>query len=94
MISGAMLDSKGEVKGVVHLYNKMESEEVLESDRVELEALLPALGEIIRTADESLEVFNITSSLYLHLDSITKSIRSKLDILAEKQMPILATSVH
>ena len=51
---GAMVDKQGEVKGVLQLFNKQEG--VTEQDQVELAVLLPALGELIRTADESMEV--------------------------------------
>ncbi len=35
-------------------------EEICEQDKCELAALLPALGEIIRTADESMEVSRLS----------------------------------
>lgn len=58
---GAMIDRNGEVKGVLQLMNKTGGNDAIsEQDETELAALLPALGEIIRTADESMEVSRIS----------------------------------
>lgn len=63
MMIGAMVDKNGEVKGVLQLMNKNSADgEITEQDKNELAALLPALGEIIRTADESMEVSRLSYS--------------------------------
>jgi hypothetical protein len=43
--------------------------------------LLPALGEIIKTADESLQIFNISSGLELYLRQINETVFEKTQIL-------------
>lgn len=41
------------------------SNKILLQDELELKALLPALGEIVKTADEALTIANISSGLEL-----------------------------
>lgn len=59
-----MIDKNGEIKGILQLINKNQDKVsldcVTESDEIELNSLLPALGEIVRTADESLEVSRLS----------------------------------
>lgn len=57
---GPMIDRNGEVKGVLQLINKEGDGIISEQDVIEMNALLPALGEIIRTADESMEITRIS----------------------------------
>ncbi|CDW84755.1 UNKNOWN [Stylonychia lemnae] len=65
MLIGAMVDRYGEVNGVLQLINKSGADtEITEQDMIELKALLPALGEIIRTADESMEISRLRYAVF------------------------------
>ena len=65
MLIGAMVDKSGQVMGVLQLINKVGPEEkITDQDQRELMALLPALGEIIRTADESMEITRLSYGNY------------------------------
>ncbi len=65
MLIGAMVDKTGQVMGVLQLINKCGPEEkITEQDQIELMALLPALGEIIKTADESMEITRLSYGKY------------------------------
>ena len=55
MIIGPMVDKNGKVRGVIQLLNKLQGTG-FQQDETELKALLPALGEILRTADEGFEL--------------------------------------
>ena len=55
MIIGPMVDKDGKVRGVIQLLNKQNST-TFSQDEVELNSLLPALGEVLRTADEGFEL--------------------------------------
>ena len=67
MLIGPMIDRNGDIKGVIQLINKEggDKAKITEQDKIELRTLLPALGEIIRTADESLEVTKLSVGMYL-----------------------------
>lgn len=55
-----MVDRNGNVKGVLQLINKQDNLDINEQDERELNVLLPAMGEIIRTADESMEITRLS----------------------------------
>ena len=43
---------KGNPRGVIQFINKKFNDDIEEKDSYEINALLPALGELIKTADE------------------------------------------
>jgi len=61
LIIGPMIDTNGEVRGVVQLFNKLsfgckdETAEIVQRDKDELDCILLALGEVIKTADQFYE---------------------------------------
>jgi len=59
IVVGPLVDIKGNIRGVIHLVNKEDSNgntQITDDDRKEINGLLPILGEIIRTADEASEI--------------------------------------
>ena len=54
MVIAPLMDNKGDVHGVIQLMNKegRDGDQITEQDKLELKALLPSLGEIIRSADD------------------------------------------
>ena len=61
-VFGALTDSKGNTRGVLHLINKEEnySTQITDEDKREIAGILPILGEIIRTADEASEISELS----------------------------------
>lgn len=74
---GSMVDRDGNVKGVLQLMNKTGDEPITEQDQHELAVLLPALGEIIRTADESMEITRLCYALRQCMSKINSAIFDK-----------------
>lgn len=60
MMVGPLVDQKGQLRGVLQLINKDgengQPVAIGDEDLKEIQGILPALGEIIRTADESSEL--------------------------------------
>lgn len=59
IVVGPLVDIKGTIRGVIHLVNKEDSNgntQITDDDRIEINGILPILGEIIRTADEASEI--------------------------------------
>ena len=78
ILIGPMVDKNGQVMGVLQLMNKMGSDErITEQDQNELASLLPALGEIIRTADESMEITRLSYGKHIH-KLIVKALKTSL----------------
>jgi len=67
MLIGPIFDRDGNLKGVIQLINKEGDGIITEQDRIELDSLLPSLGEIIKTADEVREINNVSSGIELYL---------------------------
>ena len=61
MVVGALVDYKGNVRGVIHFVNKddLGDKTITDEDRQNIEGVLPTLGEVIRCADESSELSQI-----------------------------------
>ena len=61
VVVGAMVDGTGQTRGVIQLINKEETEgkRITEEERLDIQGVLPALGEILRCADESSELSQI-----------------------------------
>jgi len=61
VVVGAMVDGTGQTRGVIQLINKEETESkrITEEERLDIQGVLPALGEILRCADESSELSQI-----------------------------------
>lgn len=71
MVLGAIVDYKGNVRGVIHFVNKddLGDKTISDEDLKNIEGILPTLGEVVRSADESSELSQICcckSSLNLH----------------------------
>lgn len=60
ILIGPLIDQKGNIRGVLHMINKDgdngTAAPITEEDKREIAGILPALGEIIRTADEASEL--------------------------------------
>ena len=64
-------------------------------DVSQLDSLLPAIGEILRAADDSLRVINISAGLNAHMQEINVSINDKASaFMADSTMPMISTSVR
>lgn len=56
---------------------------------------MPAIGEILRAADESFRVINIAAGLNSHMGDIKTSINDKASaFMADSSMPMISTSVR
>eukprot|EP00347_Sterkiella_histriomuscorum_P004463 403360366 len=95
MLIGAMVDKNGEVKGVLQLINKVGSEgQITDQDLIELRALLPALGEIIRTADESMEITRLSYALKQCLGNINNAVFDKEKDIGQNNLAMLDSMVR
>ena len=63
MMVGPIEDVNGEIRGVLQFINKKDKLNIDSSDEIELKTILPALGEMIKTADETLKIINISAGL-------------------------------
>jgi len=63
MMVGPIEDVNGEIRGVLQFINKKDKANIDASDEIELKTILPALGEMIKTADETLKIINISAGL-------------------------------
>lgn len=65
-IAGPLIDSKGQIRGVIQFINKDDNgrTQITEDDKKEISGILPILGEIMRTADESSEISEVSCSLH------------------------------
>jgi hypothetical protein len=52
MMVAPVMDCEGQLRGVVQLCNKQHGEKISEQDLSEFDCLMPALGEIFKTAEE------------------------------------------
>jgi hypothetical protein len=74
MLVGPAFDSQGNLRAVVQLLNKKNSADIEDMDAHSLDALLPTIGEILRCADDSLKIMQITAGLYDHMAGMRESI--------------------
>jgi hypothetical protein len=70
MLVGPALDSQGSIRAVIQLINKKHDGDIDDMDVSQLDSLLPAIGEILRAADDSLRVINISAGLNTHMHEI------------------------
>ncbi len=96
MIFGPISDNQGNIKGVVQLVNKLPRSrgKITSQDELELRALLPALGEIVKTADEALTITNIATGLELYLAQMNETVNEKTAIFETKGMALISGSVQ
>ena len=93
MIIGPIFDSKGVLKGIIQLINKIDNDPVTESDERELSSLLPIIGEIIKTADQVKLITNISSGVDEYLCLNEDIIVNTAEQLKEKSMQPIANSI-
>ena len=86
MIIGPIHDLHGNLKGIIQLVNKHEDDAITEQDQKEIESLLPAIGEIIRTADKVRLITNISAGLDEHLCKNERIIVETAKQLEDKSM--------
>ena len=93
MIIGPIFDSKGVLKGIIQLINKVDNDPITESDERELSSLLPIIGEIIKTADQVKLITNISSGVDEYLCTNEDIIVQTAEQLKEKSMQPIANSI-
>ena len=86
MIVGPIHDNKGVLKGIIQLINKNSDDAITDQDEMELKALLPSIGEIIKTADQVRLITNISAGVDEHLCKNEKIIVETAKQLEEKSM--------
>jgi hypothetical protein len=61
MVVGSLVDSKGDIRGVIHMINKDDygDKSITEEDIQNIEGVLPTLGEVVKSADEGSELSQI-----------------------------------
>lgn len=79
--------------GIIQLINKKNNAEIQDTDVTELAALLPALSEIIKTANEALKVATTSVSLALKMDNIIRSVTAKKQLIDEFDCSILKGTI-
>ena len=90
MMIGPLVDSSGQVTGVVQLVNK-EKGFVSESDKREFQALLRILGSTVRNADELHELLNLSMGMGSCLAKILSIYEEGFDSIAESQKSHILT---
>ena len=81
---GPILDMQGNIRGIIQFINKKDKDKIDQNDEIELQSILPALGEIIKTADETLKITNISLGLQLSLDEINENITQRTQAISDK----------
>ena len=94
MMVGPMQDMKGNIRGIIQFINKKGANKIDQHDEIELGSILSALGEIIKTADETLKITNISAGLQQCLGQINQSIFEKTEIIQTKSIPMISGSVR
>ncbi len=56
--------------------------------------MLPALGEIIKTADDNLEIYNVSAGLRSYISKLNETIFDKTEIVHQLSMPMIEGSVY
>eukprot|EP00347_Sterkiella_histriomuscorum_P021117 403335187 len=92
---GPIEDNCGELRGAIQLINKLDNPQISTSDELELRSILPALGEMIKTADETLKIINISAGLRETLQDMTTNIFEKTEAIQQaKSIPMIGSSVR
>ena len=95
MIAAPIFDNQGALRGMIHLVNKKLQSEIEPVDIHQVNALLPVLGEILRSSEDSLQVINLAAGLHQHMSSMSASIHDKSQsFLTESPMPMISTGVR
>lgn len=63
-----LIDSNGQLKGVIQLVNKIDSSEIPEEDAIELSQICPSIAEILNFCDLATDVSNVSQGLTLSMD--------------------------
>jgi ABC-type uncharacterized transport system ATPase subunit len=66
LVVGPFFDNAGRFKGVVQLINKNMQGEIDQTDIHQIDTLLPVIGEILTSAEDSLKVMNLAAGLNDH----------------------------
>ncbi|CDW86108.1 UNKNOWN [Stylonychia lemnae] len=93
MMVGPIEDMNGEIRGVIQFINKKDKPSIDASDEIELKTIIPALGEMIKTADETLKIINISAGLSQSLGQINQTIYERTEIVQAKSMPMISGSI-
>ena len=96
MLIGPAFDiNEGKLRLVVQLLNKRRGLEVDELDCAQLEALLPAIAEVLKAADDTMRVVAIAAGLSGHMEEMKASVAAKAgSFMAESTTPMIGTSVR
>lgn len=92
MMVSACYDGQGELRGVIQLSNKLAGS-ITEQDLTEFDSLMPALGEILKTADDIRQFSNVSSSVHAHLLHSDKQIQQQLRSIEENMTFGLSTNI-
>jgi hypothetical protein len=74
LLISPIVDSEGNLRGVVQMANKLNVEKITNQDIIEVGSLMPALGEIFKTAQEVREFQNVSSGIHKRLIEMKGSI--------------------
>jgi len=74
LLISPIVDSEGNLRGVVQMANKLNGEKITNQDIIEVGSLMPALGEIFKTAQEVREFQNVSSGIHKRLIEMKGSI--------------------
>lgn len=72
-------DYDGKLRGVIQLINRLSGSPISEADVQELEQLTPALGEILKTAEEVRDSRKVSSGVNRGLLTMRDSLQSQLE---------------
>ena len=84
MMVGPLLDLNGNVRGVIQLFNKLsfgnedDCNGIVQHDKVELDSVCLALGEVIKTADQYYDFEKQCNHLHGNLHDISESIDNRI----------------
>ena len=74
--------------------NKLNGEKITNQDIIEVGSLMPALGEIFKTAQEVREFQNVSSGIHKRLIEMKGSIIGQIQEIDDNKMANIASSVH
>lgn len=82
-----LIDSKGKLKGVVQMINKIGADEIPESDITEFSQISPSIAEVLNFCDLAKGVTDVSDGLSYTMGGVVKNIDGSYAHFKNPQMP-------
>jgi hypothetical protein len=69
-----LIDSEGNLKGVIQMINKIDADEIPESDIMEFSQISPSIAEALNFCDLAKDVTDVSEGLTYTMDDVVKNI--------------------